>query len=66
MYDIEQLDNVLVFRFLEKGNLSNSCAGNTLILALEPDLLQSDNTVRVVQLSGLINDAVCSWGATTR
>lgn len=39
VYDVEQLDNVLVFRFLEKGNLSNSCAGNTLIIALEPDLL---------------------------
>jgi hypothetical protein len=60
MYNVKQLNNVLMFCLLEKGNLSDSCARNALVLALESDFLQSDNTVGIVQLSGFVDNTVCS------
>ena len=61
VYDVEQLDDVLVLRLLEEGDFSNRGTGHTLILALQPDLLQCDNAARIVYLLGLVDDAVRSW-----
>lgn len=58
MDDVQQLDNVGVLHFLEKRDFADGGAGNALIFSLQSDLLQSDNSVWMVQLAGLVDDTV--------
>jgi hypothetical protein len=61
MHDVEELDDVGVIHFLEQGYLANSSAGNAFVFGLESDLLQGDDTVRVGELAGLVDDTVGSY-----
>lgn len=63
MHDIEQLDNVLVLRFLEKRDLSDRGAGHALIFALQANLFQGNHPIRIVHLPGFVDDTVCAWRA---
>lgn len=58
--DVKQADNVRVFHFFEKGDLPDRGTRDALILGLEPDLLQSNDAVWVVQLASFVDDAVSS------
>jgi hypothetical protein len=64
MDDVQQLNNVRVLHFFEQRDLADSGARDTFIFGLESYFFQSDNTARVVQLAGLVDDTVCAYRRT--
>lgn len=50
-----------MFQLLEQRNLSDSCAGNALLLALQSDLLHGHNLPRSLVLT-FIHNPICTWG----
>ena len=66
MDDVEQLDDVGILHFLEEGDLADGRARNTLILSLQTDFLQGDNSVGVAEFAGLVDNTVRSWAPKTR
>lgn len=64
--DVEQLDDVGILHFLEKGDLPDRRAGNTLIFGLQSDLFKGDNSIRMIEFAGLVDNTVGSCGPKTR
>ena len=60
MNDVEKAHNIGVIHLLEKGNLADCGTGNTLIFGIQADLLQGDDTVGMVELTGLVDNTVGS------
>ena len=58
MNNVEQTDDVGVAHLLEEGDLSDGSAGNTLILGLETDFLQSYNATTIGKIPSFIDDTV--------
>lgn len=56
--NVQQLDNVGVLHFFEKRDLADGGTGNTLIFGFQSDLLEGNNSVRMGQLAGLVDDTV--------
>lgn len=59
--NVEQAHDVGVVHFLEERDLADGGGGNSLVLSLEADLLEGDNTlIGSAQVEGLVNNTVCA------
>lgn len=61
VYNVEELDDVWVVHLFQKRDLANSCAGDSFIFCFEANLLESDNSALVEEISGFVDDAICTW-----
>ena len=61
VYDVEKTDNVRVVHFFQKRNFANCGTGDTFIFRFETDLLESDDSSRVKEIAGFVDDAVCTF-----
>lgn len=52
-------DDVLILHLLEQRNLPDSCARHSLILCLEPDLLERDDLVRLLVPRTVLRPSYC-------
>lgn len=66
MDNIQQLDDVGVLHLLEEGNLANCSAGDALIFGFESNLLQGNDTVGVIEFTGLVDHTVSACRPLTR
>lgn len=60
--NVQQLDNVGVLHFFEEGDLADGGTGDTLIFGLETNLLESDDTIGMVELTGFVDNTVGTYG----
>lgn len=59
--DVEQAHDIGVVHFLEKRDLADGSGRDSLILSLEADLLEGDNTlIGSAQVEGLVDNTVCA------
>lgn len=56
--DVVQLNDVGVAHFFKERDFTNGGTGDTLIFGFETDLLEGNNAVGVIQLTGLVDDTV--------
>lgn len=59
--NVEKANNVGVVHLLQQRDFSNSGAGNSFILGLKTDLLESDDSALIIEVSSLVDDPVGSY-----
>jgi hypothetical protein len=64
--NVQQLNNVGVLHLLQEGDLANCSAGNALIFGFEANLLQGNDTIGVIEFTGLVDHTVGAYRASTR
>lgn len=64
--NVQQLDNVGVLHLLKEGNLADCSAGDALIFGFEANLLKGNDTVGVIEFTGLVDHTVSAYRASTR
>lgn len=59
--NVQQLYNIGVLHLFEEGDLANGGTWDTLIFGFETDLLESDDTIGMVELAGLVDNTVGTY-----
>lgn len=53
-----QADDAGILHFLQQGNFADGGAGHALVCIFEADFLQRNDSVRMIQFAGFVDDAI--------
>lgn len=59
--NVKQADNVGVSQFLEKGDFSDSSAGDTFVFGFEANLFKGDYAAAIGKVTRLVDNTIRAW-----